>query len=65
MKKAAELLNVSRDTVADAKTILRDASEQVVEAVERGKETIHAAIKELKPHVAQNSGRSMGSEDFP
>ena len=27
-----------------------------MQAIERGEKTVHAAIKEIKPHVAQNSG---------
>ena len=53
--EAAKLLNVSRSIVQDAKFIQRESPELAAQ-VERGEKSIHAAKKELKPHVAQNSG---------
>lgn len=42
-KQAAELLNVNKSTVSDAKMVRRDAIPEVVTAVESGEVSLHAA----------------------
>jgi hypothetical protein len=47
-KQAAESLNVSERSVRNAVRVRESASPEVVDAVERGDKTIHAAVKEMK-----------------
>jgi hypothetical protein len=45
---AAQALNVSDRTVDTAAKVLRDGSPEVIESVERGEKTVHAAVQEMK-----------------
>lgn len=54
-EQAADMLNVGRRGVFEAKAILRDAPEQVA-AIESGEKTVHQVRQELKPHVVHNTG---------
>lgn len=47
MEKAAKMLNISKRNVASAKTIMREAPEQV-QAIEQGKETIAGSMRQIK-----------------
>lgn len=57
LNDSAELLNVGRRTVADAKLIEREAPELAAQVM-RGEKTVHAAKQEIRPHVAHNSGEN-------
>ena len=54
--KAAELLNVSTRTVANAKRVTEDATPELMQAVERGAVSVSAAAKNAfklsKPRVS-------------
>jgi len=47
--EAAKAMNVSLRQVEDAARLLREGSPELIAKVERGEETIHAALKEIKP----------------
>jgi hypothetical protein len=47
-KQAAESLNISERLVRDASRVQEKASPELIEAVERGDKTVHAAVKEMK-----------------
>lgn len=57
LQESADLLNVGRHTVADAKMIEREAPD-LAERVMAGELTVHAAKEQVRPHVAQNSGEN-------
>jgi predicted transcriptional regulator len=46
-KQAAEMLNVSQRLISDAAKVQREASEDNVQAVERGDKSIHAVVREM------------------
>lgn len=52
-KKAAELMNVSPDSVKRAKKVIQEATPEVVKALEEGKVTLNAAVKTLKPEAEE------------
>jgi ParB-like chromosome segregation protein Spo0J len=47
-KQAAASLNISERSVRDAARVRENAAPEVVEAVERGDKTVHAAVKEMR-----------------
>lgn len=47
--KAAETLNVSERTLRVAKKVKREAPPEIIEAVQNGTMTLHAALKEIAP----------------
>jgi hypothetical protein len=52
-EQAAESLNVSESQVRKAKKLQRVASQEVIEQVELGKKTVHAALRETKESKEQ------------
>ena len=54
-KQAAEMMNVSERLIRDAALVARE-SPALAAQVAAGDLTVHAAIKIIRPHVAQNSG---------
>jgi ParB-like chromosome segregation protein Spo0J len=57
LQRAAETMKVGRDTVAKAKTVLKEAPPEVVEAVESGHRSIHSAYQALRPLKPRDMAR--------
>ena len=55
--EAAKALNTSDRLVREAKKLIREAPAEVIEQVERGKKTVHAALKEIGQPVPGKDGK--------
>ena len=55
--EAAKLLNVSERQVRSAAQLRREAPPEIVEQVERGEKTVHAALKEIGQPVPGKDGK--------
>ncbi|OPK06779.1 hypothetical protein BZ163_29695 [Pseudomonas sp. VI4.1] len=52
VKQAAQVMNVSERSVYSARKIQREATPDVIEAVEQGRMSLNAALKTLNPDKA-------------
>jgi len=55
--EAAKMLNVSERQVRNAAQLRREAPPEIIEQVERGEKTVHAALKEIGQPVAGKDGK--------
>ena len=55
--EAAKILNVSERQVRNAAQLRREASPEIIEQVEQGEKTIHAALKEIGQPVPGKDGK--------
>lgn len=60
--EAARILNISRASVTSAKKVLTEGTPELIESVESGKVTVHAAVKEIKRREIEDARNQLAEQ---